>query len=374
MTTYSKRTHNIKNIANLFGKKLSEKETKEYLIKNLPGGERFITHQIVKCVKYLKSFSLELPSSRCPYGVVAINIPSNEFIESFCNSVFPALAAGNKVCIKTSRTTVKVIKDILERLYNLGLTKRDIWFIEGDKKNFINLIEDNKIDLVYWTGGSKSAKKVFQICMENGVHCIVESEGNGLCYIDKKSNVNLAVKILKRSLNENNGLMCNAIRGVFVHEDIGKKVLLKLKKEIVSNLIPLSEDLKRHVSSIQNKFIDSKKTYAIIINPNDEIVTSNEELFGALLWIKAVSSFEECTHKIHKKHHSLTFTVLSNNPSCLDWAKNLPIPNIFINCDPLDVPMSSAWGGIKKSGSHGPQKWIEKFSFPRIITQNLQGE
>lgn len=367
------------------------KETKKYINEDrlieaviLETGltKNFIKSQISKVKSFIDRLD-ELKKPSYDYkakGIVLINIPSNETIESFFNSVLPALIAGNNLIIKPSKEKALSTYYLFQSIIRAGISNDRMIFCPLKKKHISFLIEEKLLDGVYWTGGSKSTYAVGSKCLKHGIRFIYDSEGNDWAYIDKKSNLDLAISSLIESVICNNGLSCNAIEGVFIHDEIYDQVIRKLLEKMneikigdprneKTSLGILEEDIIKNLrEQIRNSKYENIHTIfnvrdfpKLIENPTKKSTIVREESYGPLLWVKRTNSIKDVFEYLKENDYGISFTIFSKDKTKINhMIKNISVSRFNVNKNPLEVDMLNPWGGIKKSGS-GVEDWFEKF-------------
>lgn len=317
-----------------------------------------------------------------PKGVILISLPSNETLESFVNSVFPALIMGNAVVVKPASGNAATAHILFSALRKCGVPEDRCLFAPINKEQTAMIIDNNLVNAIYWTGGAKSAAQVGANCLRTGVGFVYESEGNNWAYVASDADIKLAVSHIIRSLTENNGFMCNAIKGIFVDKSVAEKFMNELRVQLdeVSLGNPENKEnsmgiIDKNSIDLMNKIIESANPAKIIAHPSavnshfPKVLVSPRnknicygEIFGPVAWVKIVKSEDEMLDEYSFNKHGIGFSLYSKSKilkdKCVD---RISVARFDINSDALDVKMDEPWGGIRLSGEGGAKRWRDKF-------------
>lgn len=161
-----------------------------------------------------------------PYGVVMVASPWNYPLQLTLIPLIGAIAGGNTVIVKPSRSTpnvTKVIKKMLsifDEEYVYVVTKNDE----------IESIFDTKFDFIFYTGSPKMARELAQKQAKFLTPMILELGGKSPCIVDKDANIDLSAKRIVWGKFLNAGQTCVAPDYVLVHSDIKDKFVECAKK------------------------------------------------------------------------------------------------------------------------------------------------
>jgi len=170
-----------------------------------------------------------------PMGVIAIIYESRPNVTSDAAAL--ALKSGN-VCVlrggKEAYNSARAIVDALEEgLSEAGLPKTAVQLVSDTSRESASELMKAKgyIDLLIPRGG----KGLISACVENATVPCLET-GTGIChiYVDKDSNIDMALSIIENAKTSRPSV-CNAAEVCLVHKDIADEFLPKLKERLVDN-------------------------------------------------------------------------------------------------------------------------------------------
>ncbi|MCM8803277.1 MAG: aldehyde dehydrogenase family protein [Candidatus Omnitrophica bacterium] len=379
------------NIFNKLSKKLKSNKNKLARITTIENGSpiSFTEKQVEESVYFINNFhklEIELEDKYIlePKGTVLLGIPFNEPILVTMNSLIPAIFFGNKVVVKPSESAPSASFEIVKYLINVGWPQNTIQYLPIQRENVETIISNPNLDVVFWTGGSKSVKVVGSLALKYGKEFIPESEGNDWAIIDDDCNIEEVSKIIFKGFTTNNGEMCNAIRGVFVKESIYTEIIEILKEQIdkikMGNPLKKSVDIgplknKEIVKNLVERVVETKsENYGmeyydnffhptIVIDPPLDSRIVREESFGPLLWVKPIKNLKMAAeyYNIYNKH-KLCIAIFSKRKYLINYLKSrIRCTIIHINRNPLEVSPLFPWGGRGLSGFGGAKSWANKF-------------
>jgi acyl-CoA reductase-like NAD-dependent aldehyde dehydrogenase len=192
--------------------------------------------------------------------------------------------------------------------------------------------------------------------MEEDRKFYLEAEGNDYAVIDETvplSKQTQAVSWILQSILRHDGQICQAVRGVFVHEQLMDSIVHKFRKLIDSVEVLPAENPKSGATEHPQ----------LILDPSQE--TMSTSYFGSRLWLKRYTSENELTEYLNRNLFGLTLSVFSEKQfedikaAILD---KTTYARIVINEDPAFVHPQEPWGGLLRSGMSGVEDWLHKFT------------
>ena len=330
-----------------------------------------------------------------PKGNVLLNLSANEPIIVTTILTLTALFLGNTVFIKPSSKTPSYAYFLVKELTKNPALKNRVHFLLTDREEIERLIRAKSFDFVLSLGSSATNKKLMVLCAECDTEFLPESEGNDWCYVDRKSgSLKKISSIIAESFTKHNGQMCNAVRGIMVHEEVYDVFLELLKKRVRSfsvgsprlstthigallqgtqiqadNLVREAGERAEEVwnYSVKNNVINP----TLILNPDEQTPILSETVFAPVLWIKKVRDHDQAISFYQEKNmHGLGFSLFSYNKKVVDdFVHCIRVGRININKHPLKTGLFDPLGGILLSGHGGPRHWVERFSNREFINR-----
>ncbi len=183
-----------------------------------------------------------------PYGIVLVASPWNYPFQLAFMPLVGAIAGGNTVVVKPSRSTpsvTSVIKKILSVF-------DDDYIYVVTKEEEINQLFDTKFDFIFYTGSKDKAEELMQKQSKYLTPMILELGGKSPCIVDKDANVDLSAKRIVWGKYLNAGQTCVAPDYVLVHSSI-KDSFLESVKKYIQKFYYVGEELSEDFVKIINK-------------------------------------------------------------------------------------------------------------------------
>ncbi len=156
---------------------------------------------------------------REPLPVALAITPFNHPLNQVVHKVAPAIAAGTPVILKPSEKTPTAAIHFVELLLEAGLPPHMISVVVGPVETTVrSLIEDPRVSLVSFTGGTKIGKGIAQLagykklCLELG--------GNSPLIIHSDADLELAVTLAAEGCFRNSGQRCTAVKRLLVDRSV----------------------------------------------------------------------------------------------------------------------------------------------------------
>ncbi|WP_340394722.1 aldehyde dehydrogenase [Paenibacillus sp. FSL E2-0177] len=165
-----------------------------------------------------------------PYGTTLIIGPFNYPFQLLIEPLIGAIAAGNCAVLKPSEST-PAISSVVEQLIQETFEPQYIRVIQGEKET-TNLLIHAKFDYIFFTGSVPVGKIVMEAAAKNLVPVTLELGGKSPVIVDKTANLDVAAKRIVWGKLLNAGQTCIAPDYLWVHKDIAKELITKIKHHI----------------------------------------------------------------------------------------------------------------------------------------------
>jgi coniferyl-aldehyde dehydrogenase len=326
-----------------------------------------------------------------PKGVVGIIAPWNFPIQLALLPVFTALGAGNRVMLKLSEFTPHVNQEIKVLLADI---KAHCVVIEGDHTiaaEFSNLTFDH----LFFTGATNIGRMVMRSAASNLVPVTLELGGKSPVIVADDANIKHCAKSILLGKLTNAGQICVAPDYVLVTKK-NKQPLIDALKEIYSSHYPKGQDDKNLSSIINEKqyvrlneiMVDAhdkgaviwpeyqqrsnqllhenapfKMGFHLIINPTDNMLALQKEIFGPILPIIEIESIEDAIQYVEQSHTPLASYVFTHSKMLKNRvSQSLRTGTLAINDTTLQVTVDDCpFGGVGYSGMgqyHGKEGFL----------------
>ena len=322
-----------------------------------------------------------------PLGVAAVITPWNFPLAILAGMTCAAVVTGNTVLLKPAITTQVIGYKFMEVLHEAGLPKGVVNFIPGDGPEIGEYIVDHpKTRFISFTGSKNVGQLIYKnasIVNEGQIwlkRVIAEMGGKDAILVDNDADLELAAESIVKASFGFSGQKCSACSRAIIHEDVYDEIVELIKQktfdltygdpsDFLNFTGPLTDEKafdkvtsyinigkkegKLLVGGITDKtegwFVSP--TVFIDCDPHSRIM--QEEVFGPVLAVTKVSSFEEGLEVANNTEYGLTGAVISNNRFHLEKAREeFHVGNLYLNrkCTGAIVGYQP-FGGFNMSGT-----------------------
>jgi len=316
-----------------------------------------------------------------PLGAICLISPWNYPFLTSVNVLIPALLAGNVVILRHSLQTPLVAKQYKEAFERAGLPKGLFSILYLNHKESAILLEDKRVDGVFFTGSVGGGYAVQDAIKEKFIPCGLELGGKDPAFVRADADLDYSVSGLVDGSFFNSGQSCCAIERIYVDEtiydDFVEKFVKLTKQYKLGN--PLSSDtnlgpmvkvsasnfvrnqIKEAVKYGAKALIDEKLfpnskegtpylAPQVLVNVDHSMSVMNEESFGPVVGIMKVKSDEEAITLMNDSKYGLTASIWTKDiKKAGELSAQIETGTVFMNrCDYLDPGL--AWTGVKDTG------------------------
>ena len=310
-----------------------------------------------------------------PIGVVLDIAAWNYPLLVPVNVVVPALLAGNSVLLKHSPLT-PLCGEHFERAFASLSVPHLVQNVVVDNARAEELIEDQRIDYVAFTGSVATGRKVLAAAARRGIDAGLELGGKDPAYVAEDADVAFAAENIVDGACYNAGQSCCAVERVYVHESVYEAFLEKARTVLKqyrmgdpldarTNLGPLArrEGLETVEAQVQDAVLRGAKVLAggrrgkgwffeptLIAGVPKDASAMREETFGPLVPVASVPSDDEAIARMNDSRYGLTASVWTRSAERAErFVREVEAGTVYQNrCDYLDPALP--WTGWKESG------------------------
>ncbi|MEC8624904.1 MAG: aldehyde dehydrogenase family protein [Bdellovibrionota bacterium] len=410
---YEARLKKLKNLKEavvrnetLIGEALNE-DLKKSPYQSYLAETGYIIHEITKGIKRLKKWMrpvristpiMLFPSVSSivsePVGQVLIIGPWNYPFHLIFIPLVGAIAAGNTVIVKPSEVSsrsAEVIKKIIEETFKI----EEIAVINGGVE-VTQFILEQKFNHIFFTGSTSVGRIVAEKAAKFLTPVTLELGGKCPCVIFGENDIDLTAKRIVWGKYLNTGQTCVAPDYILVEKNIKKKLIDRIIhyiEEFYGKDPAVSEFYgkiinKRNFQRIMNLFSEEEILYggksnedALYISPtiveaNTSSKVMSEEIFGPILPILEVESFEDCISIINSLPKPLAVYLFSKNSHLRQRIQSdTQSGSICFNDNAIQLASSDLpFGGFGESGVnryHGRTSF-DTFSNKKSIVRRFQ--
>jgi acyl-CoA reductase-like NAD-dependent aldehyde dehydrogenase len=323
---------------------------------------------------------IQIRTIRVPKGVIAAISPWNFPLVTPMRKIAPALAAGNTVVFKPATVTAAMGAKIMELFEEAGLPAGVLNLIVGAGKKVGNtLVSHPLVKGVSFTGSTSVGSGIYKLAAERLIEVQLEMGGKNAGIIYDYPDVKGAVDQILAAAFAASGQRCTSISRIVVQKSIAdettKYLTEKLGTYVVGdgiagkvNMGPLvSQDqldtVEKYVSIGLNEgatlAVGGKKPAGVsggyyyeptvFTNVTPEMRIAKEEIFGPVLVVIAVESFDEAVEVANNSEYGLAVSCFTHNMAYAEKAvQDIEVGMVHINNGTISeshVP----FGGVKNS-------------------------
>ncbi|MBU0997744.1 MAG: L-glutamate gamma-semialdehyde dehydrogenase [Firmicutes bacterium] len=339
-----------------------------------------------------------------PLGVGAIITPWNFPLAILTGMTSAAIVCGNTVLLKPAMTTQVIAYKFVELLQEAGLPNGVVNFMPGRGSEIGDyVVKHPKTRFVSFTG----SKEVGQAIYENAAkvqpgqiwlkRVIAEMGGKDAILVDDGIDPFMAADAIVKSAFGFSGQKCSACSRAIIHENVYDDVIKYIKeltekismgdpRSFINNMGPVNDHLAYR--SILGYIEIGKQEGKLLVggNAHDEtgwfieptVFTDldpssrmmQEEIFGPVLSVTKVTSFEEGLDVVNNTQFGLTGAIISNDRFHLEKAReDFHVGNLYLNrkCTGAIVGYQP-FGGFNMSGTDS------KAGGPDYLVLHMQGK
>ena len=337
-------------------------------------------------------YGLTMPSERPnhrlqelwhPLGVVgcitAFNFPMAVFAWNFCL----AAVCGNSIIWKPSPHSNECAKGIKEAWNKVSGEFADLVLIlEGGNEEAVSICKDKRIALVSATGSTEMGKELAPIVSARLGKLLLELGGNNAAIVSPSANLDLTIKGIAFSACGTAGQRCTSLRRLFVHKDIYKDCVERLKNCFDDLVIgcPSKDDtqigplisensfnsMQKILDALKDKGVEViggerleiedpsefyvKPALVLVKNIEDEMLS---ETFAPILYVKDYEDIKDAIHMQNDVAQGLSSSIFTNDIReselfLSEEGSDCGIANVNIGTSGAEI--GGAFGGEKDTG------------------------
>ena len=322
-----------------------------------------------------------------PLGVAAVITPWNFPLAILAGMTTAAVVSGNTVLLKPAITTQVIGYKFMEVLKEAGLPGGVVNFIPGDGPEIGEfMVKHPKTRFISFTGSKAVGLSINEVAAkpQKGQiwikRVIAEMGGKDAILVDGDADPESSAEAIVKSTFGFSGQKCSACSRAIIHKDVYDQIIPLIKKKTEELTYGNPKDFNNFMGPVTdekafnkiNSYIEiakkegtllaggtSDKSKGWFISPTvftDCAPTSRimqEEVFGPVLAITKVDSFEEGLDVVNNTEYGLTGACISNNRFHLEQAReDFHVGNLYLNrkCTGAIVGYQP-FGGFNMSGT-----------------------
>lgn len=332
----------------------------------------------------------ELPNrlamtKRYPVGVCGIITPWNFPLSLISWKVCPALICGNTVVLKPAKDTPETANNFVEIMNEAGLPGGVLNLVHGSGEEAGEaLVKHRDINLISFTGSSEVGRRIAALCGERLAKVSLELGGKNAAIVMGDCDLDLAVDSIVRGAFTVAGQRCTATSRAIIHKDIYEEFIEKLVTKTKKLKVGPGDDKSTDVCPIINEaqlervihYVETgKKEGAKLLLGGNRLTTeiysrgfyfeptiftevkpdmtiAREEIFGPVLVVFKVGSFEEAVKTHNSTEYGLSASIFTKNVGqAMTAIDQMEAGVCYVNAPTFGSEVHLPFGGVKMSGS-----------------------
>lgn len=320
-----------------------------------------------------------------PIGTAGIISPWNFPMAIPCWKIYPALLMGNTIVFKPATDTPATATKFVEILTEAGVPKGVVNLVHGPGSRVGEaILEHPDIGVISFTGSSAVGRRIAEVAGKNLKRVSLELGGKNPQIVMPDADIDLAVEGVLWGAFGTTGQRCTATSRLILHKDIFDKfmdILIGRTKELkIGDGLIESNDVGPVINESQLKkilnYVDiGKQEGAKLVLGGNRLTGGNydegffmeptiftevkagmrieqEEIFGPVLSVIKISSFEEAITVANDVEYGLSSSIYTNNVKyAMRAIDKLEAGITYINAPTIGAECHMPFGGFKNTGN-----------------------
>jgi aldehyde dehydrogenase (NAD+) len=332
----------------------------------------------------------ELPAKMCltlrmPVGVAAVITPWNFPMAIPSWKIFPALVCGNTVVFKPAPETPACAVRFVEVLAEAGIPPGVVNLVTGGGESAgAPLVDHPDVRIVSFTGSAEVGRLLGEACGRNLKRVSLELGGKNAQIVLDDAALDLALEGILWGAFGTTGQRCTATSRLILHRPIAGPFLDRLVaaaralrlgdgREESTQVGPLISEKQR--DTVARYVQIGKKEGAELLcggepaggpglergwfyhptvfgNVRPSMRIAREEIFGPVLCVIVVDSFEEAVHVLNDSPYGLSSSIYTQDVNrAMRALRDIEAGITYINGPTIGAEVHLPFGGVKESGN-----------------------
>ncbi|KAA9026313.1 aldehyde dehydrogenase family protein [Niallia endozanthoxylica] len=328
--------------------------------------------------------NMKVSTEREPLGVISVITPWNFPISIPSRKIAPALITGNTVVFKPSSDTPLIAVRLVEALHNAGVPKGVINLVTGKASDVGDLLVTHPaIKALTFTGSTGAGEDIHQKSSFT-TRLQMELGGKNPIIVMDDADVEQAATLTVNGGFSLTGQACTGTSRVIVMKEVKdayvEKLIEKTKALKVGNgfengvkIGPLANE--KQLKNVLNYIEIGKEDGATLVYGGEQLTggeydkgyfvqpaiftdvrpsmrIAKEEIFGPVIAIIEVNSYEEAIEIANDVEYGLSASIITNNlKTAHQFTKDIQAGTVKVNRTTTGNLMNAPFGGVKKSST-----------------------
>ena len=336
-------------------------------------------------------------SIRLPMGVAGIITPWNFPMAIPTWKIFPALVCGNCVVFKPASDTPLTAATFVEILLEAGVPPKVLNLVHGGGKGVgTPLVSHPDVNLISFTGSTGVGKSISKSASDTLKRVSLELGGKNAQIVMDDGDLDLALEGVLWGAFGTTGQRCTATSRLILHEKIHDQFMEMLvsaaqKLKLGDGLKPesqvgplINEDQRKTVQEYVEigesegaKLVAGGNVYSegdcangwfheptIFLDVTPEMRIAKEEIFGPVLSVLRVNSFEEAIKVMNNSTYGLSSSIYTHDVNRgFQAMRDIEAGITYINGPTIGAEAHMPFGGVKETGNGHREGGWEVYEF-----------
>ena len=332
----------------------------------------------------------ELPGNlmytrREPLGVVALITPWNFPVAIPAWKLAPALVCGNTVVLKPASAAPSMTMEIAKALLEAGLPAGVLNVVTGNAAAFgAEIVRNPHVQAVSFTGSHAVGKRLYEAVAPRMIRCQLEMGSKNPTLVLADADLDLAARLVAIAGFGLTGQACTATSRVIVERSVlpafTEKLIAAAKAwKVAPGLTPGAQmgpavneaELQGNFDAIQQAQAEGAELLwggarltegefahgwfmqpAILGNVTPAMKIAQEEVFGPVVAILAVDSFDEAITVANGVQYGLSASVVTRDfKRAMQYAERIEVGVVKVNQISTGLALQAPFGGVKQSST-----------------------
>ena len=316
---------------------------------------------------------------REPVGVVGLVLPWNFPLLMLAWKIGPALAAGCSVVVKPAAETPLTALRVAELAHRAGVPAGVLNVLPGGAAAGEPLGRHPDVDMVSFTGSTDTGRRFLRYAADSNLkEVVLEMGGKNPCIVmDDAEHLDAVASHVVNGAFWNMGENCSAASRLIVHEAVKEALLERVRAHAREWNVgdPLDPSVRvgaliseGHFEKVRGYLEQAEQDRIVMgggtrdgafVEPTvidvggNDTTLAREEIFGPVLSVITVSSFEEAIAVANDTDYGLAASLFTANARrAIRGARAIRAGTVTVNCFG-EGDITTPFGGYKRSGFGG---------------------
>lgn len=333
---------------------------------------------------------------RVPLGVVALITPWNFPVAIPAWKIAPALLAGNTAVFKPSPLTPETSELVVRCFVDAGLPPGVLNLVHGERDVGAALLDHPDVKAVSFTGSTPTGRAIYEQAAQRGIRAQCEMGGKNPVIVLEDADIDLAVAGVAAGAFGSTGQRCTATSRVILMHPVADAFLEKLvdiackmrlgdgmrddvdmgpsvseqQRDRVLRYIEIGKHEGAELLCGGGRVVDDALSKGYFVRPaifdraRPEMRTAREEIFGPVLSVFRVESFDEAMAIANDSDFGLTSSIYTRDVTRMfRYINEIETGMTHVNSPTLGGEAQLPFGGTKTSAIGPLEQGTEVFSF-----------